>query len=117
MADRGLTVFITTHDLGAIESIADRVGILKDGRLVLDEELDTLKSRFRRIRFAGPAAALEETNLTVTAARPWGSGTEAVATNFDDLAFSRLREQARTAEVSPLSLEEIFIAVVGEERS
>jgi ABC-2 type transport system ATP-binding protein len=117
MADRGLTVFITTHELGAIESIADRVGILKNGRMVLDEELETLKSRFRRIRFAGPATTLEEANLAVTAARPWGSGTEAVATNYDDLAFNRLRERARTAEVAHLSLEEIFVAVVGEERS
>lgn len=117
MADRGLTVFITTHDLGAIESIADRVGILKEGRLVLDEVLETLKSRFRRIRFAGAASTLAEANLTVTSSRPWGSGTEAVATNYDDLAFDRLRQRTRTAEVAPLSLEEIFMAVVGEERS
>ncbi|MEO8383467.1 MAG: ABC transporter ATP-binding protein [Acidobacteriota bacterium] len=117
MADRGLTVFIATHDLGAIESIADRVGILKNGRLVLDEELETLKNRFRRIRFAGPADTLAEANLTVTWSRPWGSGTEAVATNYDDLALDRLRQRARTAEVVPMSLEEIFMAVVGEERS
>lgn len=117
MADRGLTVFITTHELSAIESIADRVGILENGRMVLDEELETLKSRFRRIRVAGPTASLEDADLAVTAARPWGSGTEAVATNYDELAFSRLRERSRTAEVSHLSLEEIFVAVVGEERS
>jgi ABC-2 type transport system ATP-binding protein len=117
MADRGLTVFITTHDLDAIESIADRVGILKEGRLVLDEELETLKSRFRRIRFAGPATTLAEANLAVTSSRPWGSGTEGVATNYDDLAFERVRQQSRTAEAAPLNLEEIFMAVVGEERS
>lgn len=117
MADRGLTVFITTHDLAAIESIADRVGILKEGRLVLDEELETLKNRFRRIRVSGPAANLVEADLAVTASRPWGSGTEAVATNYDELAFDRLRERSRTAEAAHLSLEEIFVAVVGEERS
>ena len=116
MADRGLTVFIATHDLGAIESIADRVGILENGRLVLDEELETLKSRFRRIRFAGSPATLAEAKLNVATSRPWGSGTEAVATNYDDLAFDRLRQQARTAEVVPMSLEEIFVAVVGEEK-
>lgn len=116
MADRGLTVFIATHDLGAIESIADRVGILERGRLVLDEELETLKSRFRRIRFAGSAATLAEAKLNVATSLPWGSGTEAVATNYDDLAFDRLRQQARTAEVVPMSLEEIFGAVVGEEK-
>ena len=116
LADRGLTVFIATHDLSAIESIADRVGILKEGRLVLDEELETLKSRFRRIRFAGPAATLTAANLTVTAMRPWGSGTEAVATNYEDVALERLGgESPAQADVTPMSLEDIFIALAGEQ--
>ncbi|HEY0370517.1 MAG TPA: ABC transporter ATP-binding protein, partial [Thermoanaerobaculia bacterium] len=79
MADRGITVFLTTHDLGAIESIADRVGMLKKGKLVLDEELETVRERFRRIRFAGAVEALP---MTVATSRAWGSGTEAIVTNF-----------------------------------
>ena len=50
LADRGITVFLTTHDLGGVETIADRVGIMVDGKLVVDEELELLKSRFRRVR-------------------------------------------------------------------
>jgi hypothetical protein len=48
--------------------------------------------------------------------RQWGSGTEAVVSNYDDLTFERFRDAARinAAEVSPMSLEEIFIAVAGE---
>jgi ABC-2 type transport system ATP-binding protein len=114
LADRGLTVLITTHDLGGVESIADRVGILSGGRMVLDEETETLKARFRRIRFATQPIALATSKLT--AVRKWGSGTEAVMSNYDDVAFERLREEARlpVADVSPMSLEEIFIAVAGE---
>ena len=37
MADYGVTVFVTTHDLAPVEAVADRVGILLDGKLVLDE--------------------------------------------------------------------------------
>lgn len=48
LADRGTTVFLTSHDLGGIEGIADRVGILQEGKLVLDEEIETLKQRSRR---------------------------------------------------------------------
>ena len=113
MADRGITVFITTHDLGAIESIADHVGVLKEGKLVLDEPLETLRERFRRIRFAGPVSELA---MNPASTRGWGSGTEAIVTNFDDDAFGALR--ARTsAEASMLTLEEIFVAVAGEERA
>jgi len=113
MADRGITVFITTHDLGAIESIADRVGILKDGKLVLDEELEMLRERFRRIRFAGAAEALP---MTAAATRAWGSGTEAIVTNFDRERFEDFCARVN-AEAAPLTLEEIFVAVAGEERA
>ena len=41
LADRATTVFLATHDLAGIEGIATRVGILKAGKLVLDEDLET----------------------------------------------------------------------------
>jgi ABC-2 type transport system ATP-binding protein len=113
MADRGITVLITTHDLAPVEGIADRAGILKDGRLVLDEEVETLKARFRRIRFTSQPMVLAQSNLVAASVRQWGTGTEAVVSNYDDVAFARL--QIPVAEVSPMSLEEIFIAVAGEE--
>jgi len=106
LADRGITVLITTHDLGGVETIADRVGVMHDGRLVLDEELETLKSRFRRVRFAArPVALANGSNV-----RAWGSGSEVVVSNFPEW-----NEPADAVEVSPMSLEEIFIAVTGEE--
>jgi ABC-2 type transport system ATP-binding protein len=117
MADRGITVLVTTHDLAPVESIADRTGILQDGRLVLDEEVETLKARFRRIRFASQPMALAQANLVTATVRQWGTGTEAVISNYDDVAFARLRGESQlpVAEVSPMSLEEIFIAVAGEQ--
>ena len=117
MADRGITVLVTTHDLAPVEAIADRIGILKDGRLVLDEEVETLKSRFRRIRFASQPVALSSATLIAANVRRWGNGTEAIVTNYDDLVFERFRAEAGVgnAEVSAMSLEEIFVAIAGEE--
>src|SRR5258708_18430563 len=43
LADRGTTIFVSTHDLRAIEGIADHVGILHGGRLVLSGSLEALK--------------------------------------------------------------------------
>lgn len=117
MADRGITVLVTTHDLGGVEAIADRVGILAGGgRLVLDDEMEALKSRFRRVRFAAQPAALTAGPLHTTAVRSWGAGTEAVVMNYDELAFERFRSAAKAdaAEIAPMSLEDIFIAVTGE---
>jgi ABC-2 type transport system ATP-binding protein len=122
LADKGTTVFLTTHDLAGFEGIATRVGILKDGRMVLDEDMEQLKSRFRRIRygnrmtetrtaFGNELDAFEAVKVKV---RGWG--IDAVVSNFEDTAFERFREQDGVvdAEASSLSLEEIFLAVAGE---
>lgn len=111
LADRGITILLTTHDLAGIETLADRVAILKNGRLVLEEDLDALKARFRRLRFPAKPVALDEGAFRTAFVRNWGSGAEAVVTNYDEVAFERLRA---SAEVSAMSLEEIFIAVAGE---
>ena len=117
LADRGITVLLTTHDLAGVETIADRVGILQDGRLILDEEIDSLKARFRRLRFPTAMPAMANAPLAMTAVRAWGGGTEAIVSNFDELAFERFRGSAgmNGADVDALTLEEIFLAICGEE--
>jgi ABC-2 type transport system ATP-binding protein len=122
LADHGTTVLLTTHDLAGIEGIATRVGILKTGRLVVDEDIETLKSRFRRIRYGNDIAAEREawgTELDAFDAvrvqvRGWG--VDAIVCNYDDLSFERFRQTAGVvdAEASAMSLEEIFLAVAGE---
>jgi len=64
LADRGTTVLLTTHDLAGVEGIADRVGILRGSRLVVDDEVEALKERS-----AATSAALEEIFLAVTSER------------------------------------------------
>jgi ABC-2 type transport system ATP-binding protein len=60
----GRTIFLSSHVLAEVERIADRVGIIRDGQLVLVEEVNALKTRALRrleLHFAGavPAAAFE----------------------------------------------------------
>lgn len=121
LADRGCTVLVTSHDLAGIEAIADRVAFLKDGRLVLDEEMETLKARFRTIRFPGKpeeaAAAIPAFRTTRTVRREWG--LEAVVENYDELVFSQYKSSGgrADAQLSAMSLEEVFVAVVGETKA
>jgi ABC-2 type transport system ATP-binding protein len=119
LADRGTTVFITSHDLAGVEKIADRVAVLRQGKLVLDEDMETLKHRFRRLSFpAGerqqpPLEKLAALAPVAVASRGWG--IEAVVARYDE-------ERSGVAgldgpEVSTLTLEEIFIALTEPEEA
>jgi ABC-2 type transport system ATP-binding protein len=122
LADRGATVFLTTHDLASIEGIATRIGIVKSGRLVLDEEMETAKSRFRRIRYGNEITAArasygnELDAFDAVRVRVRGWGIDAVVSNYDDLAFERFRRIPGVvdAEACGMTLEEIFLALAGE---
>ncbi|KYK32015.1 MAG: hypothetical protein AYK22_00200 [Thermoplasmatales archaeon SG8-52-3] len=61
---RGKTMFLSSHILGEVDRVCDRVGIIRDGNLIALEDVETLKSkRGKKIRlkikekpetFAGP---------------------------------------------------------------
>ncbi|MCU1526539.1 MAG: transporter [Frondihabitans sp.] len=58
--DAGSTVFLSSHTLSEVERIADRVGILRAGKLVVVERIDDLKRKaVKRLdfEFAAPVAS------------------------------------------------------------
>ena len=124
LADRGTTVFLTTHDLAGFEGIATRIGILKEGRLVLDEDAERLKSRYRRIRYENrvtetrTAFGTELDAFDAVRVRVRGWGIDAVVSNFEEEAFARFRETdgVENAQAEALPLEEIFLAVAGDDK-
>ena len=122
LADRGTTVLLTSHDLAGVESMATRVGLLMGGKLVLDEDLEALKSRFRRLRYANEQTeeraeyGQELSDFDAMKVKVRGWGVEAIVSNYGDASFAKFAalEGVVDAEASALSLEEIFIAVAGE---
>ncbi len=121
LADRGTTVFLTSHDLAGVEGIADHVGIMNEGRLLLDEPMESLKGRFRLLTF-GRDGGSPDADRTLSAMhplrvsqQPWG--VEAVVEGFGDEAFADFSAAPGVTdpEASPLSLEDVFIALDGKE--
>ncbi|HYV28665.1 MAG TPA: AAA family ATPase, partial [Candidatus Eisenbacteria bacterium] len=45
MAAKGHTVFFSSHSLNEVEQLCDRVAIVRDGELVADESLASLRAR------------------------------------------------------------------------
>lgn len=46
LKNQGKTVFLSTHILSDIERVCDRIGILNNGRIILEENLDILKKNY-----------------------------------------------------------------------
>jgi ABC-type uncharacterized transport system ATPase subunit len=115
------TVVATVSD-PVLAALADRVGFLSEGRLVLDDAVAALTARFRRLRYVNEitenrteyGTELDEFDAVKVKVRGWG--VEAVVSNFDDVLIERLRatEGVSGLRVSSMSLDEIFRAVVGE---
>lgn len=122
VSGRDLAVLIATGDPGEAEGVADRVGILHAGRMVLEEEIGRLQRRFRRIRYRNEITAtrseygteLDDFDAVRVRARGWG--VEAIVSNYSQDSFERFqrRDGVVDAEAIELTLAEIFDAVAPE---
>jgi ABC-2 type transport system ATP-binding protein len=65
-SERGVTVFISTHQLSVAEEMADRIGIMHRGRLVAVGTVDELRA------LSGRDGALEQSFLSLTGAEVSG---------------------------------------------
>jgi ABC-2 type transport system ATP-binding protein len=63
-ARRGSVIFLSTHQIGVAEEMADRVGIMHQGRLAAVGTLDELR------RQSGTGGTLEQIFLALTSAKP-----------------------------------------------
>jgi|AGTN01.1.fsa_nt_gi ABC-type uncharacterized transport system, ATPase component len=62
--NEGVTVFLTSHDAGDIESVARRVVIINHGRIVLDDKVSSVKrhylgSKILSVKFDGEPSSVE----------------------------------------------------------
>ncbi len=119
-ARRGTTLFLAARDVIGVEGVATRVGLLRKGRLLVDDAPPRLEDRFRRIRYTNEltegrtefGTELDAFDAVRVKVRGWG--IEAVVSDFDEQKFARFRsiEGVVDAEAEPLSLEEILEALV-----
>ncbi|MGH9441477.1 MAG: ATP-binding cassette domain-containing protein [Thermoanaerobaculia bacterium] len=116
------TVWWTACDSAGVEAIANRVEILSKRRLVIDEDLESLRRRFRRISYMNEitetrteyGTELDRFDAVRVKVRGWG--VEAIVSNFEDAVFEDFVRQdgVESAIAAPVSLDEIFAALTGD---
>ena len=114
----GRTVFISSHQLPEVEHLCDRVGIIREGRLLAVEAISTLKERALRkleIDFGGPVKAEAFANLTGVRDLTINGRllTCTVMGSVDALVKAASKFEVVNLRSIETSLEEIFMAYYG----
>jgi ABC-2 type transport system ATP-binding protein len=111
-ASEGTTLFFSSHQLAEVELIADHIGIIDRGKMIVAGSLDDMKAQYQRLTvvFAD----------TVRAPACWADGVESVRQEGRMLSIlashniDAIVEQARSlpgtaVERYPVTLKEIFL--------
>jgi ABC-2 type transport system ATP-binding protein len=131
LSDAGAAILLTTHDLDQAQALSDRVGALKEGRLVLEGEPSQLLAdafgdmRELIVELAHTANAREQAWLKNHELQPMQSmlhwRADIPPDHFDVAAFtSYLAEQGldiKEVRVRKPDLTSLFLKLVGEDRN
>jgi ABC-type multidrug transport system ATPase subunit len=115
-AGEGRTIFLSSHNLSEVEKIADWVGIIHEGKLLLEARLEDIRVNYRRVAASG--------NSLPTARNPQIISVDAsdpvyeyfVRSDTEQFAADLRRQGATILDISPLNLEQVFLQLVRKEQ-
>lgn len=116
VAEREMTVLVSSHNLRELEGICDSIGILSHGRMVIERDLDELKSDIHKIQVAFGAENNGEhyEGLNVLHSERRGTVDLLIIRNKKELVEEIIgRQKPVIFDMLPLTLEEIFIYELG----
>jgi len=110
------TVLFSSHILSDVERVADRVGILSNGSLLVDEPLDDLKAAIRQVRFFWDRPAPPPVQIPAAYKYRIGHGETLVTLRFTDAESIQKAAMAVGCswEACGLNLEDLFVEITGE---
>lgn len=115
VAEREMTVLVSSHNLRELEGICDSIGILSKGKMMIERDLDELKSDIHKIQVAFRSPAEDPyRGLNVLHKESRGTVDLLIIRNRKDVVEGVIGESHPVIfDMLPLSLEEIFIYELG----
>lgn len=115
--EKEMTVIISSHDLKELDNICDKVGIMHEGKILKEENLEKMKDEIKRIQFAveGEFDAANFNEFNIIKSVKIGSINICTLTGDTDEFKKKLEETYKVLLFDKLSmsLEEIFITELG----
>ncbi|TYQ15813.1 UNVERIFIED_CONTAM: ABC-2 type transport system ATP-binding protein [Acetivibrio alkalicellulosi] len=126
LKNQGKTIFLSTHILNDIERVCDRVGILNNGQIVLEESIDKLMKSYiqpvydiefdtdlneEKIKILNNVDYIEKVNFEKRSANIWIKDFRQNSVNLIKL-LSDINIPIISMNLRKNSLEEIFLKVV-----
>lgn len=112
MCESDMTVILSSHNLNEIEEFCDTVGLLHEGKLVFNRELDVLKGIVHKLQcsFEVPPTKEDFPSLDILTIDQKNGLTNIIVRGDADESLAQVKEKnPRFCDLIPLSLEEIFI--------
>jgi len=113
----GRTIFFSSHQLEEVEQICDWVGILEQGRLLLEARLEEIRREYRLVIGSGENLPKEPFADAVAVSSEGRFCKYVVARNAEQFGAELAKQGATILEVSPLGLRELFLQLVRKEET
>lgn len=116
VAERGTTVLISSHNLRELEDVCDHVGIMHQGKVVLEKRLDDIKSDVHKLQVAFNGEISDELvrELAPMHSSKYGSVTLMIIRGTREHIIETVSKYSPVLlDILPLTLEEIFIYELG----
>jgi len=113
-ANDGRTILMSSHHLSEVEKIADWVGIIDKGKLLLEARLDDIRANYRRVRAVGERLPQRGPEV-VTVSATEGVADYVLSADAEGFAAGLRSNGATILDVAPMNLSEIFLELVGKE--
>ena len=111
------TVFLSSHDLAEIEGFSSHVGFLEKGRMLFQEEMASLTSRFREVTVTlnGPVASPPAVPASWLQLETADSVVQFVHSNFSETdspaELAHFFPGAHNIQADAMTLRQIFLAI------
>lgn len=116
VAEREMTVLVSSHNLRELEDVCDHVGIMFNGKLVLEKQLDDVKGEIHKLQIAFKEGVPQEfkDSINILHESYFGSVyTCIVRGTTDEITSTANKFNPLICDILPLTLEEIFIYELG----